>query len=155
MDGAAMMGPWTISSEITSTTQFSDSSPIVSFAEFVGINDLPPSSTARIVSYSYNSEGAAHDIELYLAPITETDPQFEILLEQRLAADSTEANSFTKICGPKGLVVPRIYGIVSSDNQPPSGLDTDGRSYRLFLRTANKADVAVFTCTYVIAEITE
>lgn len=148
-----MMGPWTISSEITSTTQFSDTNPIVDFTEFVGLNDLAPSVTARILSYSYNSEGAAHDIELYLRPQNETDPQFEVLLEQRLAADSTEANSFTKICGPGGLIVPRIYGIQSSDAQPPSGDTTDGRTFRLHLRTANKADDAVFTCTYVLAEI--
>jgi hypothetical protein len=146
-----MQGLYTIRSRVTGATQFDATNPIVTFIEFQtagsNLNTLPPEYTARIVGYAYNSHGAAHDVSLLLRPPANTVPNADdqIVLEQL-----TGINSFTNMCGPDGLVVPRQYGIAASNQQPPTTQITTAETYRVFFSTTNKANDATFFLWYRI-----
>ena len=128
---------------------FSSNDPIVTFQEVVSdFNSQPPDITARIVGYSYNSDGREHDVRLVLTPPgqpTGTDQDIPIRIESGI-------NSFTSLCGPDGIVVPRRYGL-SSDAQPPAtpgDAVVSGETYQVYFSTQNKIDAGTFYLWYQI-----
>lgn len=142
-------GLYTIRSRITAATEFSATNPIVSFIEFEALNSLPPSYTARIVTYGYNSQGAAHTVLLTLRPPANVAPNAD---DQIVLESQSAVNSFTSACGPSGIVVPRQYGISSTNLQPPTTLLATAETYRVFFSTTGKANAGTFFLSYRIAD---
>ena len=147
-----MSGLTTIKVEIAGANEFLSSSPIVTFTEVLNnLNDLPPSVNPRIVGYSYNSAGAAHNVRLVLTPPGSTTGGAEdIPLEIQAGADTV--NSFGNFCGPEGIVVPRRYGLESTSQPPavPGDAVTSGETYQVFFSTNGKADDGTFYLWYQI-----
>jgi len=130
-------------------TQFSAATPIVTFQEGTGINgQLAPDQAARIMGYAYNSQGAAHTVRLVLAAAAGGNADEEIILE----APSAAVNSFTQLCGPDGLVVPRRFGI-ESVAQPPVGTVTSAQTFVALFSTVGKAAAATFSLWYKVGSV--
>jgi hypothetical protein len=148
-----MQGIYTIRSRITGATEFSATNPIVNFDEFsvqlgTGLN-LPPSFTARIIGWAYNSQGAAHNALLTLRPPSNVVPNAD---DQIVLQTMTAQNNFTQACGPDGIVVPREFGIAASNQQPPTSTILTAATYRVFFSTTGKVDAGTFFLWYRIAE---
>jgi len=147
-----MAGLYTVKLSIAGATQFVSTSPVCTFNEFVALNGMPTDVNARIVGYSYTTTGAAHDLRVVLTPPTfATGGAADIILENRLAANSEEVSEVTQICGPDGLVVPRRYGIEATA-QPftIASAVSAATTYQLFVSTAAKAAAGTFYIWYRI-----
>lgn len=149
-----MQGVITIRSRITGAAQFDPTTgPIVTFAEWFGGGTTPtalaPSYTARIMGWAYNSQGAAHNASLLLRPPANVVPNAD---DQIVLQTMTNQNSFTNMCGPDGIVVPRQFGIAASNQQPPTTQLLTGEFYQVFFSTTNKAADGTFFLWYRIAE---
>lgn len=148
-----MAGLITVKIEIPTVTQYVATSPVVTFREVIDINAHPPSVTARIIGYSYNVGGAANDARLVLTPAgSATGTDEDIILENRLTANSEAVNSFTDACGPQGRVVPRRYGIEATAQPPALPADgvTSAETYQVFFSTLLKDANGTFYLWYVI-----
>ena len=143
-----MAGLFTVRVRVAGATQFVSTSPIVTFNEFTDLNGTSQSTTARIHGYAYNSAGAAHNVRLVLTPpAAATGADEDIILE----APSSTINSFSNLCGPGGIIVPRQYGIVANA-QPPAGNVITGETYQLFFSTTGKADAGTLYVWYSVEE---
>ncbi len=148
-----MAGLITLKSTVTGATQFSNASPFCTFREvFTQLNSEPPNVVARIVSYGYNSTGAAHTVRLVLTPpAAATGGDEDIILE----APTSTVNSFSNLCGPDGIVVPRQYGFSGTDEQPLTTQIVSAETYQLFFSTVGKAAQGTLYVTYKIAGLEE
>jgi hypothetical protein len=111
---------------------------------------LAPSITARILGFSYNSLGAAHDVRLTLRGPSNVVPNLD---DEIILRSESGINNFAEVCGPDGLVVPREFGIAASNQQPPTSPITTAGTYRVFFSTTNKADAGTFILWYRIDEV--
>ncbi len=146
-----MAGVFTIAVRLaTAADQFDPANgPVVTFNEYTNLNAAPPSTTARLIGYAYNS-GATPTPTIVVTlrrPGGANADEF-ILLENRTGTSGNIA-SFTTICGPDGQVVPRQFGIFGTAI-PPVGPVMTGETYQLFVSTTGKNSAATFTAWYSV-----
>lgn len=122
-------------STVAGAGQFSAAAAIVTFIEQTNVNLLPSHVGARIMGYSYNSLGAAHDATLTLASAAGVAVNLQINLEVQ-----TGINSFSEICGPDGIVVPRDG-------------NGSGNTFVVLFSTVGKANDGTFQLWYTIGNI--
>lgn len=147
-----MAGIITVETRIaTAGTQFTTGSPVVNFAEYTLINQASASFTARIIGYAYNSGATVTPtvVVTLRRPGGANADQF-IVLENR-TGDTGNVTNFTTICGSKGLVVPKQFGVFGTVI-PPVGNLTTGESYQLFVSTTGKNSAASFICWFSVDE---
>lgn len=131
-----------VRSTVLGAGQFSAAAAIVSFTEMTDINAMSPNMSARIMGYSYNSQGAANDAVLVMAPSAAAAADQQIVLE-----NLTGINNFTSACGPGGIVVPRVFGVVNGSSF------TSGATYVVLFSTTGKAGDGTFTLWYAIGDV--
>lgn len=132
-----------VRSTVLGATQFSAAAAIVTFTEMTDVNAMSPNMAARIMGYSYNSQGAANDARLVLAPSVAAAADQQIVLE-----NLTSINNFTSACGPGGIVVPRTFGVINGS--PFIGSDN---TYVVLFSTTGKAGDGTFTLWYAIGDV--
>lgn len=128
-----------VTSTLAGAAQFSAAAAIVTFLEDGQLTSQPPNKAARILGYSYNSLGTAATVNLRLAPAAGVAANLEIPLETPASA----VNSFTNICGPGGLVVPR------------TAMAGGGVSFVVLFSTVGKDDAGTFRLWYAIGDVDE
>lgn len=125
------MAPLLFLATETGSNQFSGE-----VTDFLGtFSEIPSQSSVIILGYAYNSQGSAHDVNLYLAESASADADEQIVLEER-----TGINSFTNACGKGGTIV------VPKDSPT-------GASYVLLLDTTGKDGDATFQVWYTVENL--
>lgn len=138
---------------LTGVTQFGATTAVATFLESVDPTELSPTVQVRMFGYSYNSLGAAHQINLALATTAASPVNEQITLEA-----AATANSFQNICGVDGILVPRRQGL-QNDGAASQLLDVDLNSPNnappmvLIFVTVGKDNTATFRVWWDLVDV--
>ena len=88
---------------LAGAVQFSDATPVVTFAEELPtVAAFPSNQAPLILGYAYSALGDPHTVDLRLVRAAGDPANFSIPLE----VPGSNVTSFEVLCGPEGIAVP-------------------------------------------------